>query len=453
MSRTKRRAIGVTRVSVEGARKEERLYSYDIQAAAIAASCEQAGLELLWVGKERAASGGAELDGRPELSRALVAVENGDADVIITAYFDRFFRSLTVQAQVIERVERAGGELLALDHGRLTNGTAAERLQANVFGAVAQFYREQSAEKSKAGQAAAVERGAMPWSRVPLGYVRRDDGTMEPNPVEVPLVTRCFEMRLEGASYMTIRAMLREHGVSRSPRGVEQLLQGRVYLGEIRFGALENLHAHEPIIDRDLFNRVQRMKVPRGRQPKSDRLLARLRIVRCGSCGSPLGTMKMQRQGDYPIYRCGSHNDCSGHVTIAAELTEQWVWDQVKARLADAEGRASADENAARRARERDEAQERLDRAVRSFGAAGLLDEPASIDTLTELRADRDRCQGVLDQLPADAGVDLSVRVDDDLPLTVRRDLIRAVVKAVTVAPTGPGRKTRGVGRLSIEFM
>jgi DNA invertase Pin-like site-specific DNA recombinase len=452
MGRTQRRAIGVTRVSVEGTRTEDRLYSYDTQADAIAASCEREGLELLWVGKERAVSGGADLANRPELSRAVEAVERGDADVVIAAYVDRFFRSLATQVQVIERVERAGGELLALDHGRLTNGTAAERLQANVMGAIAQFYREQGAEKSKSGQAAAVARGAIPWARVPLGYRRRDDGTLEPNPDEVPLVREAFRMRAEGTSIMKIRAWLREHGVERSPRGVQQLLQSRVPLGEVAFGDMENLHACAPIIDRSLFERVQRMKIPRGPQPKSGRLLARLRVLRCGSCGSPLGTMKLPRQRNYPVYRCGSHRDCPAHVTIAAEPTEEWIWDQVKARLADAEGRASADQNAQRAARERDEAQERLDRAVRSFGAAGLLDEPASVETLTELRADRDARQEALDQVPPAVGLDTIVRVDDDPPLAVRRDLVRAVVKAVHVAPSGPGLP-RGVGRLSIEFV
>lgn len=451
MSTRKRRAIGVTRVSVEGGREEHRLYSYDTQAEAIAVSCERQGLELLHVGRERAVSGGAVLDDRPELSRALLAVESGDADVIVAAYFDRFFRSLAVQAEVIERVERAGGELLALDHGRLTNGTAAERLQSNVFGAVAQFYREQAGEKSRAGQAAAVARGAVPWSRTSLGYRRREDGTLEPNPGEVPLVRRCFEMRLDGASLSAIRAMLREHGVVRSPRGVQQLLESPIVLGEIRFGTLVNLSAHEPIVDRDLFGRVQRMKVPRGRQPKSNRLLARLRVLRCGSCGSPLGTMIMPRQGDYAIYRCGSSNDCDGHVTIAAVPTEAWVWERVKAHLADAEGRATAGRNAAALERKRDEAQGRLDRAVRSLGAAGLHEEASAVETLAGLRADRDRQQEALDALPPAAGATLVVRVDDELPVGVRRDLIRATVRAVTVAPSGAGRP-RGNARLAIDF-
>jgi DNA invertase Pin-like site-specific DNA recombinase len=438
-------------VSVEGGRQEDRLYSYDTQADAIRASCEQDEMTVLWIGRERAVSGGADLVNRPELSRALAAVEAGEADVIVAAYADRFFRSLAVQAEVIGRVERAGGELLALDHGRLTNGSAAERLQANVLGSIAQFYREQGREKSKVGQAAAVARGAVPWSRTPLGYTRRADGTLEPNAAEVELVCECFRRRLAGESHMAIRGWLGKQGVDRSPRGVQQLLASRIVLGELHFGDLANLHAHEPIVDRELFAAVQRMRIPRGPQPQSDRLLARLRVLRCGTCGSPLGTMVMRRQSDYPIYRCGSHNDCAGHVTIAARLTEAWVWERVKERLAGAQGSATGGDAAVRLAAERDRAQERLDRAVRSLGAAGLLSEAASVETLAELRDERDRRQEALDDLPPTAGLALTVRVDDDLPDSVRRDLIRATVRAVTVAPSGRGGP-RGVDRLAIEF-
>ena len=49
-------------------------------------------------------------------------VEAGEADHIVVAYFDRLVRSLKVQLEVIKRVEHAGGEIYAIDHGRLTNG-------------------------------------------------------------------------------------------------------------------------------------------------------------------------------------------------------------------------------------------------------------------------------------------------------------------------------------------
>jgi hypothetical protein len=44
-------------------------------------------------------------------------VEAGDANVVV-AYFDRLVRSLAVQVEVVERIERAGGAILAVDVGR-----------------------------------------------------------------------------------------------------------------------------------------------------------------------------------------------------------------------------------------------------------------------------------------------------------------------------------------------
>ncbi len=73
-------------------------------------------------------------------------MEAGEADHIVVAYFDRLVRSLKVQLEVIERVEHAGGEIYAIDHGRLTNGTAATRMSNNMMGAAFQYYAEVTGE-------------------------------------------------------------------------------------------------------------------------------------------------------------------------------------------------------------------------------------------------------------------------------------------------------------------
>jgi DNA invertase Pin-like site-specific DNA recombinase len=98
-----RRAIGITRASVGGDR--ETIHSYATQAARVQSDCERRGFELLYIAQERNVSGDADLANRPELSRASAAVESGEADIIVAAYFDRFFRSLDVQSEVIKRIE------------------------------------------------------------------------------------------------------------------------------------------------------------------------------------------------------------------------------------------------------------------------------------------------------------------------------------------------------------
>ncbi len=242
--------------------------------------------------------------------------------------------------------------------------------------------------------------------------------------------------------------MLREHGVARSHRGVQVMLASRVYLGEIRFGKLHNIKAHEPIIDRDLWQRVQRMKVPRGRKPKSERLLARLGVLRCGSCGARLSSMKLPKQEDYPIYRCPSTSDCPRHVTIPAEIAERVVTDAVRRALADAEGQASVADTARKAERELEQAQADLDAALRSFTASGLADEPAAVERLAELRQVRDDAQARLYRIGPTAA--LTVNAADDwerLGLEERRALIRATVESAVVAPSG-----RGAGRIAIQL-
>ena len=352
----------------------------------------------------------------PASRGAIEAIENGSAEVLLAAYFDRLVRSLKVQHELIERVEQAGGQVIAVDVGQVTNGSAGQWLSGTLLGAVNEYQRRTTTERTAGAQARAVARGATPWARVPLGY-DRSNGTLSPNPEEVPIVRRAFEMRAGGESITQIRKMLKSRGVERSHRGVQVMLASRVYLGEVHFGKLVNLHAHEPIIDRELWNRVQRMVIPRGPQPSSDRLLARLGILRCGSCDARLGTMKLPKQGDYPIYRCPSTSDCDHHMTISAEIVERVVVERVQSILSGVEGRASA--RASRKAAEDalERAQSDLDGAIRTL--ADFSDEPAAREKLDQLRQERDEARGRLEQLgPAPA--DLTVSADDWHLLTRR---------------------------------
>jgi DNA invertase Pin-like site-specific DNA recombinase len=435
------------RVSQVGGREGERFVSPDEQRARIEAACARDGMSLMTVREEPNVSGGKSLEGRPGLSAAVAAVESGQADVIAAAYFDRLFRSLATQAEVVERVERAGGQVLAVDVGQVTSASAGQWLSGTMMGAVSEYFRRSAKERSSEGQARAVARGAVPWAREQLGYSRRTDGTFQLNPQTAPLARRAFEMRAEGASISQVRAMLIEHGVKRSYRGIQVMLASPTYLGEVHFGELVNREAHEPIVDRELWGRVQRMMVPRGRQARSKRLLSRLGVLRCGSCGARLSVMKIAKT-DYPIYRCGSNNDCDRHVTISARIAEDVVSAAVRNALADIEGRASAADNAQQVILERDRTQAELDAAVRSFTTAGLADEPVAVERLSELRTARDDAQARLDQMPPHT--ELTINAADDwekLSLDEQRALIRATVETAVVAPVG-----RGAERITLRL-
>ena len=167
-------------------------------------------------------------------------IEAGQADQHRGGVFRSVGRSLKVQLEVIERVERAGGEIFALDHGKLTNGTAAQRLSTNMLGSVFQYFAEITGEKVAAAQARAVARGVYPHPRIPVGYVRGENGVLVVEPAAAKVVVQAFKRRDRGASLVELQALLAENGIERALSGVASMLRSRMYLGEIHFGELHN---------------------------------------------------------------------------------------------------------------------------------------------------------------------------------------------------------------------
>ena len=162
----KPRDVVVVRVSEQGDREDENFHSPKAQLAKAKLWSKDQGNRVVDVFEEIDVSGKLPLARRPGLLKAIEMVEAGEADHIVVAYFDRLVRSLKVQLEVIERVERAGGEIYAIDHGRLTNGTAATRMSNNMMGAAFQYYAEVTGEKVKAAQERVVARGVLPNSRI-----------------------------------------------------------------------------------------------------------------------------------------------------------------------------------------------------------------------------------------------------------------------------------------------
>lgn len=449
-----RRAIGIVRVSATRGRGGESFHSPETQLQRIEDACRREGLTLLRHFEELDVSGQRPLARRPGLSAAVAALEAGQADVIVVAYFDRLVRSVKIQAEVAERVEKAGGDILTLDAGQITNGKAATKLQANMLGAVAQYWSDQTRDKVMEAQERAVRLGIPPWPQVPPGYLRGPDKRFVPDPKLAPVVAEMFERRARGDSINSLRSFLLEAGVKRTYGGIAQMLQRRVYVGEIHFGALSNLAAHEPIVDLGIFDRVQSIRVPRDHPSSpSDRLLARLGVVRCANCGGRLvvkpGGNRVAANGErtsYQFYWCRGP-ECRERCSISASLLEGMVVDRVRELVAGLRGAASSASGVPKAKAALKEAQAALDRAVRRFALAGVEGELVAIELLQSLRGARDEAERAYDAaLAVDEAAQLAVTVDDwdHLSREEQRELVKAVIERVEVA------RGRGLARVSI---
>lgn len=445
-----KRAVGIVRVSEVGKRaKEEKLLSPGDQRRQIERICDLENLRLVDVFEELNVSGTRELLKRPGLGPAVAMIEQGDADVLIVAYFDRFFRKLTVQAEVTTRVEDAGGRLLAVDAGEISNKTSSKWLTGNMLGMMAEYYARLTKEKTYQAQIESVARGIPPWAILPLGYRRGDDRRSHVDAGAAGVVRQAFELRESGAALLDVVAFLREQGYPRSFRSVEKMFYNRFYLGELHFGRLVNLASHEAIVDLRLFRSVARMRgAARGPRAGSPTLLARQGLLHCGSCGGKLvaGGQNMTGRPDAPRkryydYRC--HPAVSAHCParpyISATVLDGYVVDYVKRELADVQGRWSSDERLVQAEAEVTSKEQQLNAAVAAFD--GLGDVVAIRAKLLELQADLEQARERLEELRAAFGTPALASLADwvDMTLAEQRALLRVFIKRIVVVP---GRAT-----------
>ena len=428
---TPTRALGIRRVS-KVAGRGDALQSLKVQSDQIERYCDSRGWKLLETLDEPDVSGHAKLADRHALGPAVEALQSGRADVIVFGEHDRAFRNLKEQWAIVELIEEAGGELHCADLGLLAvdNGTDDEWFNGSLHGLLTEKQWRVIRRKSMAGQAKAIEDGKVPVMLIP-GLRRSDDGAVEIDPKRAGAVTEAFRLRDKGATIAEVRKQLRRRGIERSHGGTSALLKSRQAVGEISFGD-KRLPA-PALVARDTFERVQKQVVPRGPKSRSERLLARLGVLRCATCDARM-VVGTSNNSAYFVYRCPSTSDCPRRVSISAPKAEEFVAEWVKAKLEGIEETASTAAEVGVAAEELERAQERYDTAMRMLDP----DEPAAQERLTQLRAERDvareRHERARDLLDA---TEYAVSAADwpSLSLKGRRDLIRAVLERVEVSP------------------
>lgn len=194
------RVVGYTRVSTE----EQASSGAGLQAqeAVITASATRSGHELVGLFTDEGVSGKA-LRGRPGLTQALEHVETGQADGLIVAKLDRLSRSMLDFAALMERSQRHGWALIALDLG-VDTSTPAGELVAHVMASVAQWERRAIGARTREALAAKKAQG------VQLG---------RPATMPADVRARIVKAREDGQTLATIAASLNADHVATAQGG------------------------------------------------------------------------------------------------------------------------------------------------------------------------------------------------------------------------------------------
>lgn len=271
--KTIRCAIYTRKSSDEGL--EQDFNSLDAQreacAAYIASQKHEGWVELLDRYDDGGFSGGTME--RPGLKQLLADVRAKRVDVIVVYKVDRLTRSLADFAKIVEILDAQAISFVAVTQ-QFNTTTSMGRLTLNVLLSFAQFEREIAGERIRDKIAASKAKGMWMGGNVPLGYEAKDR-SLRINSSEAQKVRSIFDRYLELGSVHLLADELRVRGIHSHRRTTQGgkiigghpisrgslylILQNPVYIGQITHDGKTYPGLHEPIIERDMWDRVQRL--------------------------------------------------------------------------------------------------------------------------------------------------------------------------------------------------
>jgi site-specific DNA recombinase len=398
---------------------------------------------------------GKRLD-RPGLQQALRDAGAGRYDLLLVFKVDRLARSTGGLAKVLEALD-AGGVAFRSASEPFDTSTAAGRMMMQMLGVFAEFEREMIVERTRMGLARKAARGKWTGGTAPFGY--RYDAEAQvllPVPALAAVVQRIFmlyvDRRLGSAAIsglMNDAGQLTSRGHRWTPNRVLGVLRNPTYIGQLPFNGERHQASHDPIIDRQLFERAQLLLAERSESPRAqaanatDYLLTSL--LRCQRCGHGfVGTSAHGHGGAYRYYTCFSRQRhgtarCDQERLPAAPLEEAVLAEalaalddgslfQEAAQLAEQAWHAQHPGRQAELAGARAALGERraaIDRYLRAF-EAGQLPESACAGRLNELDQEVQALEVRTAALEAECETTPVLSTGDDL-VAVRRRIERAV--------------------------
>jgi site-specific DNA recombinase len=330
-----KRFIALARVSSR--EQEQEGFSLDVQEAAFQKYVEKENGEI--VRMYRIAETASKTEERKTFKELIQHGKDhaSELDGILFYKVDRAARNLFDYVE-LERLE-SDYDLPFISVSQPTDNTPAGRMMRRTLANMGAFFTEQQSLDVREGIKRRVECG-LPPNRAAFGYrnVRIEGRSIiEVDSENGPKVQRIFELyAFHGLSIDALAKRLREEGVvyssSRpqfSPSKLCAILNDRSYIGEVRHRGEWHPGQHEPLIDRQTWDRVQ---ILLGQKVyRSHDMVYAGGLITCGYCGHPISGETKEKQTkrglrQYIYYRCARYH-CGDHPRI--RLKEQYLDDQI----------------------------------------------------------------------------------------------------------------------------
>lgn len=269
---------------------------------------------------------GSNMD-RPALQEMIREIEKGNADIVLVDKLDRLSRSQFDTLYLINKVFTENNCAFVSRAEAFDTSTPFGRAMVGILSVFAELERERMKERVADGKEGRAKEGKYKGGgHVPIGYdYEKESGKLMVNKYEAMQVKEVYDLFLARTPVYTIQQIMNEKGY-RTKYGdwkevtIRNMVENRVYLGEIPHKGKWYEGLHDAIIDIDTFNKAQEILKERDITNANYKQGRRYRsplggLIWCGCCTAkylwrPIGakTKTGNRRTYYMCYSRAKHD-------------------------------------------------------------------------------------------------------------------------------------------------
>ncbi len=306
--------------------EDKQALSIESQVREMMSLAERDGLEIVEVKRESHSS--KEVGQRPVYNELISEIRQGKFNGILTWAPDRLSRNAGDLGAVVDLMDQQLLHEIRTFSQKFTNNPN-EKFLLMILGSQAKLENDNKMVNVKRGLRARVEMGLWP-SVAPTGYLNHPDRNKKCEVIldeyRADVIKQMFEKVAEnGWSGRKLYHWLRDdikfvtkNGKPLTLSNVYIILKSTFYYGEFEYPKGSGkwyTGKHQPIITKDLYNRVQAKVTADYTLRSQNKEFAFTRMITCGLCGSGISAdekFKRQQNGNehrYVYYGCTKFND------------------------------------------------------------------------------------------------------------------------------------------------
>lgn len=253
--------------------------------------------------------------------------------VLLVEKTDRLYRNLKdwVTLDELDLEIHFVKENVILSH----DSRSTEKFMHGIKVLMAKNYIDNLSEEAKKGMLEKAEQGIYP-SFAPIGYINVECNgkrTIQPDPGFAPLIGKLYDWYATG-NYSLLEVTKKAHSeglVYRQSKAkiqkstVHKILNNPIYHGDFIWDGKLYRGVHEPIITKEIWDRVQEVLAEKGRRRTryQKHYWAFQGLLSCGHCGCAM-TAEI-RKGKYVYYHCTGHKGkCPEKYVREEEVAQQF---------------------------------------------------------------------------------------------------------------------------------